>query len=62
MATKPCDCAHPSCGACRGKCQTPMTQPVRITYLGERKGDFRFCEPCTKEWQVMPDMTVDPIL
>jgi hypothetical protein len=62
MATKPCDCQHPSCGACRGRCQHTDTHRVRATYKRERSEPFDLCEPCTKEWQVMPDMTVDPVL
>lgn len=57
----PCHCAHPQCPSCRGRCQSTDVKPVSISYLGERKGEFRLCEPCTKGWKTLDGMDIEPI-
>jgi hypothetical protein len=55
-----CHCAHPDCKACQGKCKAPGTTPVSIKYKGERKGQFRLCEPCIDSWRGMDDIEIEP--
>ena len=59
---KECHCSNPGCKACGGACRAPGTTPVKISYRGERKGDFRFCEPCVGGWTGLPDIDMQPIV
>ena len=65
MATAPtghCVCSHPDCTAHSGHCTAPETKAVNITYKGERKGSFRFCDPCKQAWKTLDDLDVQDVV
>lgn len=57
-----CVCKHPDCKAHPGNCTAPETTPVSITYKGEARGEYRFCEPCKESWKKLEEIEINDVV